>query len=433
MKDGDETRQARPAWHLRSSQERRQAQSVANHLKIFHAEGPGDVIQAHRHWLNGEDDPGQMALTFSSQFADFCKQTGADAYIVASGGKKQTFRDGKFVIEHRPKPPSRRGIFYHLSEIRYGVGLFITALRYRAQVAVLNSGSTYFFVMSLFRLAGMQVIPVMHNALWPRGSLPRKTSKRLIVLLDGYFFRFGATAVIAISPECLRQIHQITGGKHCPFYEMKSQFRRERFQTIPAPPPHDRQPFRIIFAGRIIENKGVFDLLHIAKGVQERAPGRVAWEICGVGPDLDELRKRHRAMNLETVVTIHGWMPPAELRQVIAKSHVSIVPTRSDFAEGMALTAIEAILAGRPVITNPVVPALEILKSACVEARTNDVESYVFAVLNLLGDADRYRELCHSCAPLAEQFYDRHFGFQAMLHRAIYDQRPITIGSKRRS
>jgi glycogen synthase len=394
------------------------------HLRIFHSEGPGDVIQAHHRWVNGEDDPGQMSLTFLSQFADFCRERGAGAYIVASGGKKQIFRDAKFVIEHRPKPPLRGGVFYHLSEIRYGVGLFITALRYRAQVAVLVSGSTPYFVMSLFRLAGMQVVPLLHNTLWPSGSPPNGLFKRFIILLDSYFFRFAATSAIAISPECLRQIDQITAGKHRPFYEMRAQFRRELFETIAAPPPHDQQPFKIIFAGRIVENKGVFDLLHIAKTVQERAPGRVVWEICGAGPDLDELRRRQRAMDLETIVTIHGWTAPTELRQVIARSHLSIVPTRSSFGEGMAMTVIEAILAGRPVITNRVVPALEVLRPACVEARTNDVESYASAVLNVLRDGNYYRELCDSCPSLAEQFYDRRLGFRAMLHNVIGDHAP---------
>ena len=360
-----------------------------------------------------------MSLTFSGQFADFCRETGADAYIVSSFVEKQVFRDAEFVIESRPKPRSRGGICYHLSQIRYGVGLFITALRYRAQVAVLSSGSTHYFVMWLFRLAGMQVIPVMHNTLWPCGSRPNGAVKTILALLDRSFFQLAATSVIAVSPECLRQVRQITGGKHCPLYEMRPQFHREYFETIPTAPPHDQRPFRVMFAGRIIESKGVFDLLHIAKAVQDRAPGRIAWEICGAGPDLDELKKRQRAMNLENIVTIHGWTPPTEMRQVITRSHLSIVPTRSDFAEGMAMTVIEAILAGRPVITNPVVPALEVLKPACIEARTNDVESYALAVLNVLRDGDHYRELCNSCPSLAEQFYDRRLGFQAMLHRAL--------------
>jgi len=388
-------------------------------LKIFYAEGSGDLIQAHRHWMNGEDDPGQMSLTFSGEFADFCRERDADAYIVGSNGNRQLFRDAQFVIEHRPKPRARRGVFYHLSEIRYGIGLFITALHYRAHVAVLCSGTAPYFVMSLFRLAGMQVIPVMHNTLWPSGAPPVGMIKRFLNLLDRSFFRWGATSLIAVSPECLKQVQQITRGKHCPLYEMKIQFRRHCFQSIPAAPPHDRQPFRIMFAGRIIENKGVFDILHIAKAIQDCAPGRVAWEICGTGPDSDELEKRRHAMNLEALVTIHGWTPPAGLRQVIARSHLSIVPTRSDFPEGMAMTVIEAILAGRPVLTNPVVPALEVLRSACIEARTNDVESYIAAILNLLKDGEYYRELCNSCSALAGQFYDNDLGLRAQLHRAV--------------
>ena len=98
--------------------------------------------------MNGEQDPTQMSLTFSGEFADFCKESGAQAYIVSSYNEKQIFRDAEFVIESRPKARLRSGIWYHLSEISYGIGLFITALRYRANVAVLNSGSTHYFVMS---------------------------------------------------------------------------------------------------------------------------------------------------------------------------------------------------------------------------------------------------------------------------------------------
>lgn len=388
-------------------------------MKILYAEAAGDVIQAYRFWMNGEDDPGQMALTCSGEFAEFCRESGAHAYIVAANSNQQLFQNRNFVIEQRAKDQSRGGIFYHLAEIRYGLGLLKTALRHRAEAAVLCSGTTHYFVMSLFRLAGMQVIPVMHNTLWPCGSPPTGALERFIMALNCYFFRWGATALIAVSPECLRQVEQITEGKHCPAFEMKIQFRRECFETIPAVPPHDRRPFRILFAGRIIENKGIFDLLEIAKAIEERAPGCVAWELCGAGPDLDELRKRHHEMNLENIVTIHGWTTPAKLREVMGKSHLSVVPTRSDFAEGLAMTVIEAILAGRPVVTSPVVPALEVVRSACVEARTNCVESYVEAILKVLGDGDYYRELCNSCPSLVEQFYDRRLGFRAVLHNAV--------------
>ena len=89
------------------------------------------------------------------------------------------------------------------------------------------------------------------------------------------------------------------------------------------------------------------------------------------------------------------------------------------FTEGLAMTAAEAILAGRPVVTNPVVPALEVLRSACVEAKTDDAESHLEAVLKLATDADLYRSVCAACFQYQEQFYDRKYGLAQSLKTAL--------------
>ena len=84
------------------------------------------------------------------------------------------------------------------------------------------------------------------------------------------------------------------------------------------------------------------------------------------------------------------------------------------------MTAAEAILFGRPVITNPVVPALEVLRRACVEAKTDDVESYMEAVLRIATDANLYAQVCAACANYQAQFFDRdNFGLSAVLKRAL--------------
>jgi glycosyltransferase involved in cell wall biosynthesis len=122
---------------------------------------------------------------------------------------------------------------------------------------------------------------------------------------------------------------------------------------------------------------------------------------------------------LKEVVFIRGWTSPKDQSGVYARSHVSIVPTRSNFKEGLAMTAAEAILAGRPVITNPVVPALEILRPACVETKTNNIDSYVKAILALIDDPNQYRILCNACHGLQGQFYDREQGLSAILKKIL--------------
>jgi glycosyltransferase involved in cell wall biosynthesis len=282
-----------------------------------------------------------------------------------------------------------------------------------------DSGSTHYFVTALFRLFGIRIIPDLLNTLWPHGFPPTRGVPRAILRLDSLLFRHVATAVIGISPECTRQVEQLTRGRHAPLYQIRAQFPREHFARIPPPPPFVQRPFGIMFIGRVNRIKGVFDILEMAQKVEGRVPGQVRWEICGSGPDLEELRRRHREMGLESIVNIRGWTSLTDLIEVYARSHAAIVPTRSSFNEGLAMAAAEAILAGRPLITNPVVPALELLRPACVAARTNDVDSHVEGVLKLISDRDYYESLRRSCPEVGEPFYDREQGLTAVLKRII--------------
>ena len=79
------------------------------------------------------------------------------------------------------------------------------------------------------------------------------------------------------------------------------------------------------------------------------------------------------------------------------------------------MTAAEAALAGRPLISNPVVPALELLKEAAVAGRTNDPESYVEKILELIDDPERYQQLADACPQAASPFLDRRYGLTHVL------------------
>jgi len=387
--------------------------------RIFYAAGgPGDIIAAHNNWKSGTHMQGEVSITFSSQIEDFCKEIGVEAYLVSPHSRVETISDGPFTLEHRPKP-GRRGIFYHLTEIAYGLGLLATALRFRADVALIDSGATHFFVLTLFRMFGIGVVPILHNTLWPSGFPPTKIGQRLVQRLDRAFWRRIPLATIAVSPECERQVDQLTNWKHPPILQTRAQFRPEYFARVPPPPSHDQRPFRVMFIGRVNRFKGVFDILEIARRIEESQPGFVRWEICGRGPDFDELKSRCQELGLDATFHLRGWTSLDDLIDVYARSHAAIVPTRSDFCEGLAMTAAESILAGRPVITNPVVPALEVLRPACVEAKTNDVDSHHQSVLRLATDAALYDRLCRACPDLRAPFYDRHYGLAAVLSRAL--------------
>jgi glycosyltransferase involved in cell wall biosynthesis len=204
---------------------------------------------------------------------------------------------------------------------------------------------------------------------------------------------------------------------------MRAQFVRSYFAAIRPAQPAAR-PFRVTFVGRLQAEKGALDIVAMARHAEARAPGLIRWTICGGGSDLDVLRADVAVSKLDDVVIIRGWTTPAELQHVYGESHASIVPTRSSFAEGLAMTAVEAILSGRALITNPVVPALELLQDAAVAAVTDDPTSHADAVLALATDSALYGRLAAACATLGEPFLDRKLGLTAVLHAIFAKKGP---------
>ncbi len=380
--------------------------------------GPANIISAHRNWALGKHEPTEVSKTFSGQIQDFCRDLGATAYFVSTHPEAAIVQEDGFTLEHRPKRPTR-GPRYHLEEIRYAIELLRTARKFRADVALLDSGITFYFAMWMFKLAGIPVVPILHNSLWPAHHRPTRRSHKLVERLDILFWRRSPRAVIGVSPECTRQVAFLAPEHPYPLRDIRAQFEPEYFANIPPPPPHDQTPFHMMFIGRVDAIKGVLDIPAMARWIEDREPGRVTWEICGRGPGFDHLQAEIIRLDVGHIVTARGWTTLEEVREVYGRSHAAIVPTRSSFAEGLAMTAAEAILAGRPLVSNPVVPALELLNTAAVAGRTDDPVSHAQAVLRLAQDRDLYERARAACPALAPQFYDGKLGLRQVLHDVL--------------
>ncbi len=388
--------------------------------RVFYAAGPGDAVHAHKSWRAGIHDPTEVSITFSSQIEQYAEDTGAALYVVCYHPRTDYLEDGDYTIEHLPKPwPVATGLAYHLRELIYGLKLLRRAMRFKADVAILDSGCTHYFWQFLFVLAGIKVVPVLHNSLWPNGYRPTGLTTRIVHGLDRIFWRRGPLASLCVSPVCSRQVEELAGPDCRPLVQVRAQFSGDFFAQIPPAPPHDRQPFQIMFIGRVTEGKGVLDIVEMAEKVEQRAPGRVRWVVCGTGAELEEMKRRIADKGLEDTVIANGWTSLEDLVGVYAQSHCSIVPTRSTFVEGLAMTAAEAALAGRPLISNPVVPALEILAPAAVHCRTNDPDSYVEQILKLLDDPDWYRSMVDAAPEVSRPFLDRRYGLTHVLKEVI--------------
>jgi glycosyltransferase involved in cell wall biosynthesis len=381
-------------------------------MRILYTAGPGDVIGTYQFWKRGEHDPRQVPITYSNQFFDVCREFGARGYVITYNEEPGWVKEESVCIENRPIPfLDRSGLLFHLGQMWYGFRLFLTALRFRADVAVISSG-THWFLLASMRLLRVQVIPSLHNVLWPKYR-DRSRVQRLVGRWNGWFFRNHCAAVLSASEDIVEQVRELSGDRGPPLVEFLPIYQRETFAKI-TPPKADGRPFRVLFVGRVEAAKGVFDLLAICKFLREQGVD-VEFDLCGRGSALIPLVRAVEEASLTEVFRCHGHCRREKVAEFLGRAHVSIVPTTTEFTEGFAMTVSEGVLAGRPVITSSVCPAARYVSEAIVEVPPDDVSGYAEAIRLLYTDREDYRIKCTACRQLQEQFYDRERGWAAGL------------------
>ncbi len=110
----------------------------------------------------------------------------------------------------------------------------------------------------------------------------------------------------------------------------------ERFAPDPAVRPHPR---RVLFVGRLAEQKNPLALVEAAAGLE------VELVMVGEGP-LEEA-VRHEARRLGVKLTLRPRLPQAELPGLMRSSACLVLPSRY---EGHPKVLLEAMAAGRPVV-----------------------------------------------------------------------------------
>ena len=384
-------------------------------MKLFLALGPGDIVGAARLRMAGQPAPG-ISIPFSEQILEYCKGENIETLAISSHPRADALRDGDILIENRAKVFKNGGrIRLNLAALHYVLSLAFRAKRFGAELAIIDSGTAQYFLLAIFRLLGMQVAVNLHNVLWPVGFPPRKKSTQILRSLNAWFFRNIAAGATGVSPECERQFLNESHNR-VPFFQYRAQYLIDGFHQAK---PYVGGPFKIACVGRAEESKGFLDVAEIAGRLQIRSKVPVVFHICGSGPAIPELKRIVQERNLGKNVIMEGHLERTALLKIYADLHAAIVPTRSTFCEGMPQVCAEAVLSGLPVITSPVSNAFDVIGPAIVRAKTDDIESYVSAICDLISDRKLQKEIRAQCPNLAKQFVDNSQGYGAATHRLV--------------
>lgn len=157
----------------------------------------------------------------------------------------------------------------------------------------------------------------------------------------------------------------------------------------------------ILAAGRLVAKKG-FDTLIEACGLLRGRGVDFGCRIFGTGPMLDDLRRRARTADVDSLVELPGWAPAGAFLEALGDAAVFAMPSRvaaGGDRDGIPNVVLEAMAAGLPVVATGV--------SGIPEAVHHEVTGLLVEPDNAVALADALQRT------LADESLRRRFGAAA--------------------
>jgi len=117
--------------------------------------------------------------------------------------------------------------------------------------------------------------------------------------------------------------------------------------SIPREPRPAGAPPRLLFTGRLLEGKGIFELAEAFAALRKER--EVTLTIAGDGLEGEALRRRLGELGVADSVTMPGWLDGDGLAQAYREADLFVLPTK--LPEGFPTSLTEAMQAGLPIVT----------------------------------------------------------------------------------
>lgn len=131
-------------------------------------------------------------------------------------------------------------------------------------------------------------------------------------------------------------------------YEVKS---IPMYNAVPSTPYFaavDEKGAHFLFLGRIVEEKGVRDILEVVLRLRSEGYDEVALTIAGDGPLLEEVRRIVRASKYSDSIYIEGFVQGSALDEVLNRANIFVLPSRHQ--EGFPFSFLECAERGMACI-----------------------------------------------------------------------------------
>ncbi|GGP22294.1 hypothetical protein GCM10007981_17780 [Thermocladium modestius] len=152
-----------------------------------------------------------------------------------------------------------------------------------------------------------------------------------------------------------------------------------------------RKDIDVIFFGRLIPGKGIFEFLHVVRRMRSLMGKDVVAVMAGHPERIRYVKElRRRAVNMGLKIDIMPGVGRMELMDLVSRSKVFVYPTKLD---SVGMVVLEALSCGVPVVTHDI-PAtrFNFRTRSVIRVPVRDVDSMASAAVHLLIN-DEEREL----------------------------------------
>lgn len=114
---------------------------------------------------------------------------------------------------------------------------------------------------------------------------------------------------------------------------------------------HEIDRIQYLFLGRLEKRKGIYDIVDALARLRQLDRLAHCHVVAAGDGDVQEVRALIRDEGLEESVSIEGWVDRQRVVDLLAESHVLLLPS---YNEGLPMALLEAMACGLTVITTPV-------------------------------------------------------------------------------
>jgi glycosyltransferase involved in cell wall biosynthesis len=218
-----------------------------------------------------------------------------------------------------------------------------------------NPPDNIFLVALPFKLLGVKYIFDHHDAT-PELYLSKYGRKDLLYSVQVWLEKmtFQCSDVVMSTNDSYREIAMSRGGiKTENIFIVRNGPNSERFNSVPANPTLKYgKRYLVGYVGTMNSQDGLDILLDVALRIKNLGRRDIHFTCIGSGPELANLRRMTKEKDLEDTITFTGYIPDAELVEILSTADVCVNPDRPCEMNSIStmIKIMEYMALGKPIV-----------------------------------------------------------------------------------